>query len=155
MKTIADHGDTTSSATPIVMDDPADSYIHRMGRVIADFHSAADVDVFRLDLTERKEVFVRVATIGVVGIIPAQFSSYSLVTLEVLDSDGTPLRRPLLGYNLNNAQYTLEAGTYYLRFSPYMDTPIEENDLVPYGFRVKENVEYLEFLNRCGHRLRL
>ena len=151
VKTIADHPDTISSATPVVMDSAASTNIHRSSRVIADFHSESDVDVFRLELAEDKEVFVSLGTHGLIGVI-GSLSPYTVVTLEVLDSDGNPLRRRLLGYNTKVGQYSLGAGTYYLRFSPYPyrgDVKHADN-LVPFTFKVLENSGYLEFLNRCG-----
>ena len=150
VKTIADHPDTISSATPVVLDSPASTNIHRSSRVIADFHSESDVDVFRLELAEDKEVFVSLATHGLIGVV-SSLSPYTVVTLEVLDSDGNPLRRRLLGYNTKVGQYSLKSGTYYLRLSPYpyLGTVKDDENLVPYTFKVLENSGYLEFLGRC------
>ena len=154
VKTIADHPDTINSATQIEMDDPTDTSSHKPGRVIGDFHSFTDVDVFRLELTQRKEIYFFLATIGLLGHNNPEKGSYSTVTLEVLDSGGKALRRPLLGYNKGTAQYSLEAGTYYVRLSPYPflgdSPPADEDTLVPYVLRVKENVEYIKFLEDCA-----
>ena len=151
VRTIADHPDTVDSATVITMDDPSNTDTHRSSKVTADFHSETDVDVFRLELAEEEEVLVSLATHGLIGTIGST-SPYTVVTLEVLDSEGTPLRRRLLGYNTKVGQYSLKAGTYYLRFSPYPYIGNVKNDdnLVPYTFRVRENSDYVEFLESCG-----
>ena len=127
VKVIPDQGNAIETALPVALSDPAMfGTLRDTSAVYGDFHSANDVDFFRLDLTSATEVKVDI-NIGHVIIAYSISSSQAgagiqPLNLDLIDSEGTQVGSSLKGYPPSGGRiYQLDAGTHYFRLSPFAD----------------------------------
>ena len=127
VKVIPDQGNAIETALPVALSDPAMfGTLRDTSAVYGDFHSANDVDFFRLDLTSATEVKV---DINIGHVITAYSISSSQagagiqpLNLDLVDSEGIQVGSPLKGYPPSGGRiYQLDAGTHYFRLSPFAD----------------------------------
>ncbi len=152
VRTIPDHSDTMANAQPV------DVWVGRMSDQPAryvEFHSTNDVDFFKLELEETTEVKIHLWGLNLWRWWWGMINPYNLA---VLDSDGNYVRTPTSGMREISGYYRLDAGTYYIRLSPYFlrghwysvyDPSIPDQNLFG-NLYVTANVEYTEFIERCS-----
>ena len=151
VRTIPDHGDTLTDASPVQV-----APKHTIPLVFSDFHSSTDVDFFRFELDEAAHILIQ-AHGGFVW-YPG-WPVFAGFNLQLFDADGDPLGALARGLPLEGQAYHLEAGTYYLRLSPYfIHTSSADEDegghAVGNAFLsdlyVFPNEEYTEFIDGCS-----
>ena len=151
VKTIPDHGDSMETATAIALklglvefDDLGFWPDHRAA--IGDLRSTDDLDFFKFTLDRSTEVIIGPSTWWVSVI--SWWDIAASVNLDVLDSHGNPVEPPIKdGVSLRGRSYSLEAGTYYLRFSP-TEFPVPYP--LAYAFDFTVNTVYEEFVSGCA-----
>ena len=139
-KSIPDHSDTMANAHPIPVRLKAEQPLF-----LKDFHSPTDVDFFKIELEETTEVLIRTST----HLLHPWWGGMGAYNLEVMDSAGNTIGPKREGtYNFGRP-YRLEAGTYYIRLSPYSlwghYYGVSDSDLYVYI-----DVEYTEFIDGCS-----
>ena len=127
VKVIPDQGNAIETALQISLSDPATwGTLRNTSIVYGDFHSANDVDFFRLDLTSATEVRVYLN----IGLVVTTYRTSSSragsgiqpLNLDLFDSEGTLVGSPREGFPPSaDRTYQLDAGTHYFRLSPYAD----------------------------------
>ena len=119
VKTIADHGGSVSSATNLlIMDAATAGQFGAAGRVLGDFHSASDVDVFKVVVDAAVDVTITVSV--PVTIHSPTVGSITPVNLQLVGSDGAPLNPAVEDTPFRfRRTYSLAAGTHYFRLTPY------------------------------------
>ena len=130
-KTVADHGGTTGTATTLTLLDPDEARTTPVWlRVNGDFHSASDVDMFKVVLGTATDVTVGIGT-STTLLVPS-VGSVTPVKLELLNGGGTPVRPSVEDTALLfRRTYSLDAGTHYFRLSSYTDA-FSNIYLIPY-----------------------
>ena len=136
-KTVADHGSTTGTATTLSLIDPDEARTTPVWlRVNGDFHSASDVDVFKVVLSAATDVTVRIGTSTT--LLVHSVGSVTPVKLELLDGSGTPVRPSVEDTALLFGRtYSLDAGTHYFRLSPYTNI-LSNTYLIPYTIQATD-----------------
>ena len=146
VKTIDDHGDTIENAAPLEI--RPQSY---GSRLFADFHSADDVDYFKIEVDKPSWI---IGDVSGETVHNPRGRTFNGVNLDLFDSDGDALRPPIKGLAFEGRPYWLEAGTYYARFSPYIrrfsSGNIDPFSIAPYNVYAYEDTDYTEFIDECS-----
>ena len=118
--------------------------------VFRDFHSSDDVDYFTFTLDEATDITIDVGE-GL-HVLYQGIGSIRAINLELFDSDGDALPPSVQGVSPFVRPYSLEAGTYYIRLTPYslLGTYYGVNHLFPSDLYVYPNTEYTEFIDDCS-----
>ena len=144
VKTIPDHSDTMEGAYSVEVA-PKET----APQVFRDFHSSGDVDYFTFTLDEATDISIEVGE-GL-HVVYQGIGSIRAINLELFDSEGNALPPSVKGVSPFGRAYDLEAGTYYIRLTPYslLGTYYGVNHLFPSDLYVYPNTEYIEFIDDC------
>ena len=147
VKTIPDYPDTMENAYPVnVWNGRQTDNVH----FPTDFHSMTDVDFFKFELEETTEIHIDLYGLNYIW---SWWGSIGPYNLDVLDSNGNYVRTPRVGTYWNGRFYRLEAGTWYIRLSPFslLGHTFGPNDPQQIGsLDVLVNNEYTEFFDGCS-----
>ncbi len=155
--TIPDHGDTFESAASLNLMAPYDPLARNDldYRIYGDFHSTDDEDFFKIELSADAEVTIYVQTNWAHLDLYHGLGTVNPVNVDAFDAEGNPLHPPIPGLGGSNSRsYSLEAGTYYLRLSPFtlfFSNWVERREFDPYySLLLYVNAEYVQFIDDCS-----
>ena len=145
--TIPDHADTSESATALTVS-PSLEDMNLEYEAHGDFHAAEDVDFFKVALSAETQFVIGVDLASTFA--DPDYGDLTPVSVDAFDDAGNRLHPPIPGVAEDgHRSYSLDAGTYYFRLSPYAGA-WEAGEHTYYRVFLFEDTQYIEFTEACA-----